>query len=77
MDSKWQEKLSSAVRATLAGGVRTPRPTSRWRSNDWNAFFYSGYPIYFGKNPKTLFVNVQHSAATDGDGTWAIIKAKK
>jgi uncharacterized protein len=31
-----------------------------------------GTGIYFGKDPKTLFVNVQHSAADDGDGTWAI-----
>lgn len=31
-----------------------------------------GTGIYFGKDPKTLFVNVQHSAAADGDGTWAI-----
>lgn len=35
-----------------------------------------GSGIYFGKNPKTLFVNIQHSAATDGDGTWAIIKTE-
>ena len=35
-----------------------------------------GTGIYFGKDPNTLFVNVQHSAATDGDGTWAITKAK-
>jgi secreted PhoX family phosphatase len=33
-----------------------------------------GTGIYFGKNPKTLLVNVQHSAADDGDGTWAITK---
>jgi len=31
-----------------------------------------GTGIYFGKDPKTLFVNVQHSAADDGDATWAI-----
>ncbi len=31
-----------------------------------------GTGIYFGKDPKTLLVNVQHSAAADGDGTWAI-----
>jgi len=31
-----------------------------------------GTGIYFGKDPKTLFVNVQHSAAGDGDATWAI-----
>ncbi len=31
-----------------------------------------GTGIYFGKDPKTLFVNVQHSSASDGDGTWAI-----
>ena len=35
-----------------------------------------GTGIYFGKDPKTLFVNVQHSAADDGDATWAITKAK-
>jgi uncharacterized protein len=33
-----------------------------------------GTGIYFGKGPKTLYVNVQHSAAPDGDGTWAITK---
>ncbi|MBI3188382.1 MAG: DUF839 domain-containing protein [Gammaproteobacteria bacterium] len=33
-----------------------------------------GTGIYFGKDPRTLFVNVQHSAASDGDGTWAITK---
>lgn len=33
-----------------------------------------GTGIYFGKDPKTLFVSVQHSAAEDGDGTWAITK---
>ncbi len=31
-----------------------------------------GSGIYFGKDPNTLFVNVQHSAMKDGDGTWAI-----
>ncbi|HEY9050260.1 MAG TPA: alkaline phosphatase PhoX [Gammaproteobacteria bacterium] len=33
-----------------------------------------GTGIYFGKDPKTMFVNIQHSAAVDGDGTWAITK---
>ncbi len=36
-----------------------------------------GSGIYFGKDPHTLFVNVQHSAAPDGDGTWAISRDKK
>jgi secreted PhoX family phosphatase len=31
-----------------------------------------GTGIYFGKDPHTMFVNVQHSANPDGDGTWAI-----
>ncbi len=31
-----------------------------------------GTGIYFGKDPHTMFVNIQHSAAPDGDGTWAI-----
>jgi hypothetical protein len=35
-----------------------------------------GTGIYFGKDPKSLFVNVQHSAADDGDATWAISPAK-
>ncbi len=35
-----------------------------------------GTGIYFGKDPKTMFVNVQHSAAEDGDATWAISKDK-
>lgn len=31
--------------------------------------------IYFSPlNPSTLYVNIQHSAAEDGDGTWAITK---
>jgi hypothetical protein len=34
-----------------------------------------GTGIYFSPlDPKTLYVNVQHSAAEDGDATWAIIK---
>lgn len=33
-----------------------------------------GTGIYFGKDPKTLFVNVQHSASDDGDATWSISK---
>lgn len=34
-----------------------------------------GTGIYFSpKNPKILYVNIQHSAADDGDGTWAITK---
>lgn len=33
-----------------------------------------GTGIYFGKDPKTMFVNVQHSAVDDGDATWAITK---
>lgn len=35
-----------------------------------------GTGIYFGKDPRTLFVNIQHSKATDGDGTWAITNRK-
>lgn len=35
-----------------------------------------GTGIYFGKDPGTMFVNVQHSAAEDGDGTWAITKVE-
>jgi hypothetical protein len=31
-----------------------------------------GTGIYFGHDPHTLFVNVQHSAAPSGDGTWMI-----
>jgi len=31
-----------------------------------------GTGIYWGKDPHTMFVNVQHSAAPDGDATWAI-----
>lgn len=37
-----------------------------------------GTGIYFSPlDPKTLFVNVQHSAAEDGDATWAIRKTGK
>ena len=35
-----------------------------------------GTGIYFNPNdPSTLYVNVQHSAAEDGDGTWAITRS--
>jgi hypothetical protein len=33
-----------------------------------------GTGIYFGKDPKMLFVNVQHSCVDDGDATWVITK---
>jgi hypothetical protein len=33
-----------------------------------------GTGIYFGKDPRTMFVNVQHSVDDDGDATWAITK---
>lgn len=33
-----------------------------------------GTGIYFGKDPKVMFVNVQHSQEADGDGVWAIRK---
>ena len=37
-----------------------------------------GTGIYFSpQDPDTLYVNVQHSAAEDGDATWAITKNKK
>lgn len=36
-----------------------------------------GTGIYFNpKTPETLYVNVQHSAAPDGDGTWAISRKR-
>ena len=36
-----------------------------------------GTGIYFSPtDPNTLYVNIQHSAAEDGDGTWAISKRK-
>ncbi|MCU7809870.1 MAG: DUF839 domain-containing protein, partial [Candidatus Thiodiazotropha sp. (ex Notomyrtea botanica)] len=31
-----------------------------------------GTGIYFGKDPHTLFVNVQHAAKEYADGTWVI-----
>lgn len=37
-----------------------------------------GTGIYFSPtDPKTLYVNIQHSANDDGDGTWAITKVHK
>jgi secreted PhoX family phosphatase len=33
-----------------------------------------GTGIYFGKDPKVLFVNVQHASKAKADGTWAIVK---
>ena len=36
-----------------------------------------GTGIYFSPtDPKTLYVNIQHSAAEDGDGTWAITRGQ-
>jgi secreted PhoX family phosphatase len=32
--------------------------------------------IYFGKSPKELFVNIQHPAKPQADGTWMITPAK-
>jgi secreted PhoX family phosphatase len=31
-----------------------------------------GTGIYFGKDPKTLFVNIQHPDKVLADGTWKI-----
>ncbi len=37
-----------------------------------------GTGIYFSpKDPKTLYVNIQHSVAEDGDGTWAITRKQR
>ena len=37
-----------------------------------------GTGIYFSPaDPHTLYVNIQHSAAEDGDGTWAISKKRR
>ena len=36
-----------------------------------------GSGIYFSNDPYTLYANVMHSAAPDGDGTWAITKIRK
>jgi hypothetical protein len=37
-----------------------------------------GTGIYFSPlDPRTLYVNIQHSAAEDGDGTWAITRNSK
>jgi hypothetical protein len=33
-----------------------------------------GTGIYFGQDPHTMFVNIQHSVIDNGDGTWAISK---
>jgi hypothetical protein len=36
-----------------------------------------GTGIYFSPTgPETLYVNIQHSEADDGDGTWAITKKR-
>jgi secreted PhoX family phosphatase len=36
-----------------------------------------GTGIYFSPtDPETLYVNIQHSEADDGDGTWAITKKR-
>lgn len=64
-------------------------PSDIWVAHGWGATAKSialfasltdpkaeGTGIYFGKDPHTLFVNVQHSEAADGDGTWAITKRR-
>ncbi|MFZ0791050.1 MAG: hypothetical protein WAM94_15670 [Chromatiaceae bacterium] len=35
-----------------------------------------GTGIYFGKDRRTLFVNVQHAAKEFADGTWVIMNRK-
>ncbi len=39
---------------------------------DWDDGGAEGTGIYFGKDPHTLFVNIQHAEADKRDGTWAI-----
>jgi len=36
-----------------------------------------GTGIYFGRDPKVMFVNVQHSIVDDNDATWAIVRDKR
>jgi secreted PhoX family phosphatase len=45
-----------------------------WHFASLRDYGAEGTGIYFGKDPKTLFVNIQHSKETDGDGTWAITR---
>lgn len=40
--------------------------------NDWDDNGAEGTGLYFGKDPKTLYVNIQHAEAELRDGTWAI-----
>lgn len=39
---------------------------------DWSDNGAEATGIYFGKDPNTLFVNIQHAEAERRDGTWAI-----
>lgn len=59
--SKKTNKFGAAKKVELFGSLTDPKA--------------EGTGIYFSpQDPDTLYVNVQHSAAEDGDATWAISK---
>ena len=61
--SKETNKFGAAKKVELFGSLADPKA--------------EGTGIYFSPtDPTTLYVNVQHSASKDGDGTWAIRKIK-
>jgi uncharacterized protein len=48
-----------------------------WLFGSLTDYSAEGTGIYFGKDPKIMFVNIQHSQENDGDATWAIVKDQK
>jgi len=62
--SKKTSKFGAAKKVELFGSLTDPGA--------------EGTGIYFSpQDPDTLYVNVQHSAADDGDATWAISKKRR
>ena len=62
--SKKTNKFGAAKKVELFGSLTDPGA--------------EGTGIYFSPlDPDTLYVNIQHSAADDGDATWAISKKRR
>jgi len=58
--------------ASLRDGSWTCDDNQGGQCFDWGDNGAEATGIYFGKDPKTLFVNIQHAEAELRDGTWAI-----
>ncbi|HEX9592528.1 MAG TPA: alkaline phosphatase PhoX [bacterium] len=58
--------------ASLRDGVWECDDEVNGTCEGWNNSGAEGTGIYFGKDPHTLFVNIQHAEAELRDGTWMI-----